>query len=75
MSFYIFFWQKLKIILFLHTVCLKIYCNVFLTLLHSEWPKLYRVLAILSAIVLSKDTVTFDQLGPGVCICQIAYLF
>ena len=24
--------------------------NVCLTLLHSEWPKLYRVLAILSAI-------------------------
>ena len=30
--------------------------NVCITLLHVEWPKLYRVLAILSAVELNKRT-------------------
>ena len=31
----------------------QLFVNVLLTLLHSEWPKLYRVLSVLSVIGLS----------------------
>ena len=33
-----------------------------LTLLHTEWPKLYGVLAVLSAIELNKRGLSADQM-------------
>ena len=53
---------------FLHTIK----CNISLTLMHSERPKLYGVLAFLSAIGLL-ITVLFEQQGPGVKVL-IKYL-
>ena len=35
-------------------------CNFSLALLHSEWPKLHRVLAILSAKGLTKNVISFE---------------
>ena len=43
--------ESKKLLLFLNMLCDKTELN--LTLLHSEWPKLHRVLAVLSAIGLN----------------------
>ena len=42
-----------KIILYYIVVDVSEYSHVYLTPLHSEWPKLHRVLAILNAIGLN----------------------
>ena len=44
-----------------------------LTLLHSEWPKLHRVLAILSAIVLNGGGQRGERDTKNT-VCEIIYI-
>ena len=57
--------KKCKMLHFLHTRCLW-KCNVTVNLLHSEWPKLHRVLAILCGLGLISSITSFQQPVPDV---------
>ena len=58
--------------LFLYIICLKIYHLINLTLLHSERPKLYTILALLSAIGLRQ--LSSEQMDPG-CLYHLKLLW
>ena len=47
--------------MFLYAKCVKVI--VSLTLLHSERPKLYTILAILSVVVLTNNFIGSDHMG------------
>ena len=49
----------------------KFFKKIFLTLLHSEWPKLYGVLDVLSAIGLKNFQLPSTKPGTVLCCCHL----